>query len=419
MRGTGQRAGSGKPHQREPFGAWVCDDLSARLLGPIVAEQGLATDMIFGGGIAGAVRALGLASCPEILIVDLSDSIDPKTDMRALADVCQPDTVVIALGTMNDVGLYRDLIGAGVHDYLVKPLDPDNLRDALLSAIAVLTASSEDPAEAAAASGTARPVGRRRRIVVLGVRGGIGSSTIAANLAWARAEAGDSTLLLDMDLYFGVSALLFDLEPGRGLADALENPGRVDGLFLERAVVKPSKNLAILGTEAPVGSLGEPDPGALENLLKALSDNYHTVVVDLPRSTLGIHSDILTAATDVLLVTDHTLGAARDCIRLMAHLKQAAPSATVHVVASKVTTGQNEVEEKDFSASIEAPIKAAIPFDVKSALIAARKGSVVIEAAPGSRMAQALKSLARAFDDTDNGGKEARHASWMKKFLKR
>jgi len=408
-----QKAGNKKSLEREPFGAWVCDDLTGKILAPIASEQGLAVDMIFGGGVAGAVRALGAMPVPELLVVDLSESVDPRADMQSLAEVCQQETVVLALGSQNDVTLYRDLIGAGVHDYLVKPLDPAQLREAILSAINALTAAEEEVAPAAKSAS-----GDKHQIVVIGVCGGIGASNIAANLAWSRADRGESTVLLDMDLYFGVSALLFDLEPGRGLADALENPSRVDGLFLERAVVKPSDKLAILGTEAPVGSLREPDTGALEHLVKALAENYQTVVVDLPRGALADHSDILHSATDIVLVTDFSLRAARDCIRLMAHIKSIKPEATVHMVASMTVQGQNEVEEKDFEASIEAPITVSIPADAKSMLMASRKGTVIMDAVPSSKTSQAIAALAARFDGSKDG-KAKKKASWIGKILKR
>ena len=232
---------------REAFAAFICDEVTKGTLAQVVADRGWSQDMVFGGGIASAVRALGAMPCPEFLIVDISESMDPRSDMQTLADVCEPNTAVLAIGTLNDVTLYRDLINAGVHDYLVKPLSEEDLSDSVLSAIELLKAVEEDMDTGAA------PTSGARQVIFIGVRGGLGASTMAANTAWLAAERGDKAALLDLDLYFGTDALQFDLEPGRGLVDALENPSRVDSLFLERAVVKPHENLSILAAEAPVG----------------------------------------------------------------------------------------------------------------------------------------------------------------------
>jgi len=395
--------------ERELYAAYVCDEMTGQTLLPIITERGWNPDMIFSGGIASAVRALGAMPCPEFLIVDLSDSADPRADMQALADVAHEGTIVLAMGTLNDVTLYRDLLHAGVHDYLVKPVSADILRAAIGAAEDAMAEPDEQPAEQSA--------GESKQIVFIGVRGGLGTSTLATNAAWLAAEKGQNTILLDLDLYFGVSAMQFDMEPGRGLPDALDTPGRVDGLFLERAVVKPAKNLAILAAEAPMGSLREPAEGALEHLVDALGENYGTVVVDVPRQLLGEHSDVLSAATDVVLITDFSLTAARDCIRLMAHIKQVAPNAKVHLVANKVGAGTVEVDPKDFENSVEHDIDIQIPMDAKTMMAATQKGKVVADVAPNSKVSSAVGDLLTLIQDT--GTEEEKPKSWLGKLLKK
>src|SRR3546814_1972017 len=84
----------------------------------------------------------------------------------------------------------------------------------------------------------------KARIAVIGSRGGVGSSTFAVNLAWILAEERKyKTTLIDLDLEFGTIALSLDLEPTRGLREALENPARVDGLFISSATAKLTENL--------------------------------------------------------------------------------------------------------------------------------------------------------------------------------
>lgn len=394
---------------RPPFAAFICDELSSQILHPIVTGRGWSPDMIFAGGIAAGVRMLGGMPCPEFMIVDLSDSTDARADMQALADVCEAGTVVLAIGSINDVTLYRDLLNAGVHDYLVKPLTAELLTDALLTAEEALMAPAADAEPEDTTAG--------ERTVVVGVRGGIGASTIVSNIAWLMAERGQRTVLLDLDLYFGTSAMQFDLEPGRGLADALETPERVDGLFLERAVVKPQENLSILGSEAPVGSIQEPANGALQHLVASLSDHFKNVVVDVPRFMLGAHSDLLAAAKDIVLVTDYSLTAARDCIRLLTHIKQVAPQASIHIVGSKIGATSQEVAEKDFENSIEHTIEVTVPYDPKTLMAAAQKSKLVVDEAPTGKLASAFKDLVRVIARDDEDAEEP--SGWLSKLLKK
>jgi len=395
---------------REIFAAYICDDVSAQMVASVVADRDWSRAMVFKGGIAAGVRALGAMPVPEFLIVDISESPDPRADIQILADVCDEGTVVLAVGSLNDVTLYRDLINAGIHDYLVKPLAADVVRAAIDTAVEAMMATDEvEEIHVPTAN---------QNIVLLGVRGGAGTSTLATNVAWLKAEKGVQTALLDLDLYFGTTAMQFDLEPGRGLIDALENPSRVDGLFLERAVVKPHEKLAVLCAEAALGSVPPPTEGALPHLIEAMSSIYPCVIVDVPRQMLGEHAELLEAATDIVLVTDYSLASARDLIRIKAHIANVAPNAKVHLVADRVGIVPAEVDEKDFENSVEHTVSAKIPYDTKSALAAAQKGKVVVDALPSSKLANAFKDVCALFDSADEAEDGAKK-SWLGKFLKK
>jgi pilus assembly protein CpaE len=203
----------------ERFGAYICDDETVTVIAQVLEEKNLSATLIKSGGIENAIRTLASMKSPQILVVDLSKSIDPNEDINALAEVCDAGTMVIALGTQNDVNLYRELISAGIQDYLVKPLNIDDFRETLLNTEHALRAVEEEAPEETTFDET------DKIISVIGVRGGVGASTIATSVAWLLGNRFKrSTALLDMDVYFGTGALTFDLEPGRGLSEALENP---------------------------------------------------------------------------------------------------------------------------------------------------------------------------------------------------
>src|SRR3954470_12465281 len=129
-----------RPGLRDPFTAFVCDDATADMLRPVAVEHGWSPEKVNKGGLRNAVQSLSVSASPNILFVDLSESADPLSDINALAEACEPGTVVIASGQVNDVRLYRDLLASGLQDYLLKPLNPDSLREAFANAQAVLAA---------------------------------------------------------------------------------------------------------------------------------------------------------------------------------------------------------------------------------------------------------------------------------------
>jgi len=371
---------------REPFTAFVCDELTAEQLRPVAIELGWAIDKINKGGLRNAVQTLSVSASPNILFVDLSESGDPLNDINALAEVCEPGTVVIAAGQVNDVRLYRDLVASGIQDYLLKPFSPDQLRDAFTHAQAVFNAPKHVEASAD------RP---HIMTAVIGARGGCGASTIATSIAWLLGDKLQrSTALLDLDVHFGTGALSLDLEPGRGLTDAIENPSRIDGLFIERAMVKASEKLAVLSAEAPINQPMLTDGAAFYQLQEEMRSAFECTVIDLPRGMLVQHPTLINDVHATVIVTELTLASARDVIRILSWLKANAPQTSILVVANRIGTGAGEISRKDFESSIERKIDFVVPLDAKVATQAAKLGKTIGDVGKGTKLGAAIVEIA-------------------------
>ena len=386
---------------RDPFAAFVCDDTTLDILRPVVVEMGWQPEKCAKGGLRNAVQSLSIVASPNILLVDLSESGDPLSDINGLAEVCEPGTVVIAMGQVNDVRLYRDLLASGLYDYLLKPISANQLRDCLNQAQQVFSAPKTD------ASGAKKHV----TTAVVGTRGGVGASTLATSLAWAFSSDHDMpTALLDLDVHFGTGALALDLEPGRGLTDAIDNPSRIDGLFIERAMVRANDKLAILSAEAPISSPLMTDGAAFLQLEEEFRHAFEMTVIDLPRNMLINFPHVLNDVNVVALVTEMTLAAARDTIRILSWLKANAGHAQPIIIANKVPQGNLEISKADFEASIERKIDYMIPYEAKGAANAAKLGQVFVDANRGSKASGVIREIAEhiigtADEDVEEGKK--------------
>lgn len=384
------------PGLREPFSAYICDDDTLDIVRPIVSEMGWQVEKCYKGGLRNAVQSLSVAASPNILFVDLSESGDPLNDINALAEVCEPGTVVIAAGQVNDVRLYRDLLGSGIHDYLLKPFSPDQLRDSFAGAQHALNAPRmQDGAQD-------RP---HTTAAVIGIRGGVGASTIATSLAWLTAEQlSRHTSLLDLDIHFGTGALAMDVEPGRGLTDAIDNPSRIDGLFIERAMVRAGEHLSILSAEAPIHQPVMTDGTAFFQLQEELKAAFETTIVDLPRHMLIQYPHLLNDMGSVVLVTELTLAAARDTIRMLSWLKSNASQSQITIVVNRLPAGATEISKKDFEESIERPIDFIFSEDTKSFVQSAKLGKTVGEVTKGGKTGQQLMQLTNKIASAANPG---------------
>src|SRR6185503_9972241 len=229
---------------------------------------------------------------------------------------------------------------------------------------------------------------------VIGVRGGVGASTIATSLAWLLGErAHRATALLDLDVHFGTGALALDLEPGRGLTDAIENPSRIDGLFIERAMVRANERLSVLSAEAPIHQPLVTDGTAFFQLQEEMRNAFESTVLDLPRQMLIQYPHLVHDAHVAVVVAELTLAATRDTIRILAWLKSNAPQTKVVVVANGVPSGGAlEISRKDFEQSIERNVDIVFPFDGKLAAQSAKLGKPMAEVA-GGKMAAPFNQL--------------------------
>lgn len=379
------------------FGAYLCDDETTQQLVPVINERNWDASQIHTGGIESAIRTLASTGSPQYLLVDLSNSINPEDDINALAEVCEPGTMVITTGTINDVTFYRNMLACGVQDYLVKPVDTDQLREVFLTAEHTIRNFIETESKEELQS-------KDKVISFISVRGGVGASTIAANFAWMLAnEKGAKTALVDLDMHFGVGALSFDLEPGRGLTEALENPNRVDGLFIERAMIKESENLSILGSETPLNDPSYTDPAALNHLLVEMRNNFKYVVMDLPRTIVADYPMLISETDEIILVADLSLAATRDVVRFISYCGSVAPQVKVRILLNKVSgPGLVEVSKKDFEATIEQPVDWEISLDHKLMIQVAKSGKILAQSAKNSKMAKTIRSII----DTITGGKQ-------------
>jgi len=228
----------------------------------------------------------------------------------------------------------------------------------------------------------------------VGTRGGAGASTIATSLAWLFSDEQKlPTALLDLDVHFGTGALTLDLEPGRGLTDAIDNPSRIDGLFIERAMIRANDNLAVLSAEAPISAPLMTDGAAFVQLEEEFRQAFEITVIDLPRNMLINFPQLLADVNFITVVCEFTLASARDTIRILSWLKTYAPHAQPVLLANKSQNGLAEISRADFEASVERKVDFVIPYDAKAATNAAKLGQAFVEANKTSKVAAQMRQI--------------------------
>lgn len=340
---------------------------------------------IYDGGISAAMSNLSQEAQPTHVVIDVSDAEDPAAALRLLLTVCSPEIYIIALGTVNDVPFYRGLIDAGASDYLLKPLEPDALRQSLEN---LSRAASKNKGK----KGTLRTVG------IVGVRGGVGASTLAVNIAWHTAhDMGKQCALLDLDIQFGTVTLALDLEPCGGMREILENPGRVDGLFISSSMVRESENLLVLGTEESLENELKIDPAAIGALLDGLDKKVEYAFLDIPRSLIVNSPSVVRKLDCIVLVAEPSLAGVRDTTRLVEFIRHITPDIEIVITANKIGANKKgELPVAEFKRNITLPVDHAIPWDPKIPAEAGSAGKSLAAVGGNNPIIVAVNKLSEA-----------------------
>jgi len=349
--------------------------------------QGICRDMqmddelVVADTLDAALRRIRSGYAPRLLLLDIADLAAPIAEVSSARTVGGADLKIVTLGDLNDVALFRDLLAAGANDYLVKPPTRETLSAAL--------------EKRSHASGKATDGGLGQVIVFTGSRGGVGTTTTAVSCAWLIAEErGERVALLDLDLHFGTIALKLDTDPGSGLCEALDQPSRIDSLFIDRAMVKVTENLRVLAAEASTTQHMIIDAGAIDVLLYELRRKFSKIVVDLPRGATPIQRVVLAAATHVVVVCERSLAGLRDTIRLQTLMREQAPQVRLWLVEAGATAARALLGKSDFEKGIAKSLDFAISYDAKSAGAAANSGQPLPVAVPRSPIVREFRKLA-------------------------
>jgi len=358
---------------------------------------------VFEGGVQAAIDYYVNETTPNLLVIEGAG--DPRqllAELDSLAEHCDENIRVVVLGHTNDIRFYRELMRRGVSEYLVMPVDPVQM----IRSIANLFADPEAPF-----------VGKT--VAVTGVKGGVGASSIAHNLAWAMSERIKvNSTLIDLDLNFGTTGLDFNQDAAATIADALMSPDRFDDAVMGRLITKATDRLSLFTAPATLDRTYNLDPETYIRVLEQVRGSVPFVVLDMPHIWSDWFKSTIIQADEIIIVAGPDLASLRNGKNLIDFLKAARPNdQEPKLVLNMVGLPKRpEIPAKDFGAAIGVEPSLILPFDALLFGTAANNGQMIFDVGPDSKVAQGIDSLAAMLT-----GKEVQteKPSLMKKLLGR
>ena len=340
------------PAAKAQFLAFVPEASDVAVLGEFALDKGWETSCVHTGDIRQATLHLKKHASPELLLVDVPSVEEAPALLDALAEVCDPTTKVIVTGLINQYSFYCWLTDIGIFNYMLRPLTLEALD-------AVYQKSLAPPASAQKSEKPPAKI-----IAVMGTRGGVGATSVAINLAGIIAEqTRQQVALVDLDAQEGSVALALDMEPSRGFREVLEQPDRIDSLFIDRVMQKIGKYLSVLTAEESIGESLNVTDQASDPLLTELRGKYDYIVLDVPRHFNSFSKQCLKYADHTILVTELSLLSLRDTIRMQDAMRDGWKTKAPLIVANRIgLSAKQELPVLDFEKGASCSLTARISF---------------------------------------------------------
>lgn len=287
---------------------------------------------------------------------------------------------IIATGESADSSLMLRAMRAGIQDYLIRPIDPDEL-----------TAALERISRRSVGTVTNGQV-----YAVFGSKGGVGASTVAVNLAWALTQAHSSARvgIADFAIPGGDVRLLLNVRPAYDVGDIASKVDRLDADLLHSVMVGSTDRLWVLAAPERPEAEEEVDATVSAALVKQLRSTFNYTVLDCEHRLNDRTLAALDAADRIVLLTELKVPALRSAQRMIGVFRRLGyPNEKLGVVVNRYQS-EDVVSPAEAADVLKTDIFFRLPNDYSTCSRASTDGVPVGQHAPQSRLAMAYRQLA-------------------------
>ena len=353
--------------------------------------------------VADPGEAFGKVADHQLAIIDVvsgeKTAFDVCKEIRSTPALAQ--VPILCVGQSDDVEDRIRFLEAGADDVMAKPFDNREL-EARVEALLLRFQRSKDLTAVVSTDGIV-VTRQRRTVAVHSPRGGVGTTTVATNVAMVKArEKPDRVVLVDLHLQFGQVATLLNVEAKQSLADvARDDAAMTEPELLRTYAARHDSGLHVLA--APTSpELAELITAAhVDKILTTLLESYDLVVID---AGSWLDERTMTAfehAESVLFTVTPEIGSLKAMVGLLEYLSEAGSVAAKSSFVLNNLFAREILKVRDVETSLGTQISAELPYDPFIYLKAANEGVPVVVGAPKSVAAERFSKLATAAFGSD------------------
>lgn len=327
----------------------------------------------------------------------------PQDDapLEALADPAahNGEQEVFLTAREYDAGTLLELMRQGVREFFPQPVSPEDIHLALWRF-----------KERRRGRDGRQAVRQGRIINVFGAKGGVGTTTMAVNLASAfqTHKDGAQVALMDMNLPYGEAQLFLDLTPKFHWGEVLGNIGRLDATYLMSVMTRHASGLYLLAPPSRLDDLQMATPENISKLLELMRQVFDTVVIDLGMYLDEITLKVMDISDAIVLVGVQNLPCLANVRRFLDNILQAESGLQekLRLIVNRHLE-DSDLAVEDMEKALGQKVFWRVPNDYRTTLTAINQGKTLLETAPKAAITRSLRELARALvpAETSKAGK--------------
>lgn len=331
-----------------------------------------------------SVEDVFTTSSPDLLVIGIDDNSEDAIAIIRKIAAKSPATAIIAISGKNDGQTILETMRAGAKEFLNAPVEMAELARAI-QRITQLTSTTQNKRSS------------NCLIAVAGVTGGVGTTSIAVNLAASIASnPANSVALVDLDLSVGDADIFLDCIPEYTLLDVANNVGRLDLSLLKKSMTKHESGVYLLPRPVSLQDNETINAENMSRVLGLLKATFTHLVVDVSKYYSRVDLTALTAADHILLVTQLDLPCLRNVVRLLMSLDEyQGLKDKVKIVVNRAGLSNSQISIKKAEETIGQTSFWQIPNDYAAMADVRNTGVPLTQLAPRAPITQSLLQLSQ------------------------
>lgn len=342
----------------------------------------------------------------DLLILEIGGDIQEEFQIINRIHASGSAAEIFLTSQSTDSTILINAMRLGIREFFPQPLREEDVKGALVKL-----------RRRAGLTTVEKVVSRTGQIInVLGAKGGVGTTTVAVNLATnlAALEGSPTVALIDMNLLFGEIPLFLNMKPVFDWVEVSRNVSRLDETYLMSILLKHCSGVHVLPSPAKLIEDHAVSPEVIEALLKLMQTMFDFVVVDSGQSLDELSKVILQLSDRLVLVTIPSLPGVINVKRLLDTFRNLGypPEERIEIAANRYNQ-KSGISLEEAERTLRKKVAWTIPNDYRNTMHAINSGEPLTTIAKGADITRTLSEMASALAKGQSLSKKERKRSFF------